>query len=188
MHSGGMVVVSRSIHIDAPVERVFALMANPAARARLNPGEAPLAVEIETGAPLRLGSVCHYRLQHGHRILDYRMRVHEFMPNRRILSTSDSAVPFEVRIETAPEGTGARLTQTESFEPSDAMLREALPDDASRDIVGVAERFFILIDPESALRLRRRQEEQLTKMLEHRMDDWLAAIKRYLEDAEGEAA
>lgn len=181
-----MIVVSRSIHIDAPVERVFALMANPAVRARLNPGETPLMVEIETGAPLRVGSICHYRLQHGGRILDYRMRVHEFIPNRRMLSTSDSAVPFEVRIETAPEGVGTRLTQTESFEPSDATLREVLPDKASSNIMGLVQRFFVLIDPEAALALRRHQEEQLTAILEHRMDDWLVAIKRYLESAAGE--
>lgn len=183
-----MIVVSRSIHIDAPVERVFALVANPAMRARLNPGETPLTVEIETGAPLRLGSVCHYRLEHGRRILDYRMRVREFIPNERILSTSDSAVPFEVRMETAREGAGVRLTQTESFEPSDAMLQEALPDEASRNILSLAERFFVLIDPEAALRLRQRQEEQLTQMLEQRMDDWLAAIKRYLERPAAEPA
>ena len=54
--------------LRAPVERVFALMANPAMRARLNPDETPLTVEIENGAPLRRGSICHYRLQHGRRI------------------------------------------------------------------------------------------------------------------------
>jgi uncharacterized protein YndB with AHSA1/START domain len=179
-----MVVVSCSIHVDAPVEHVFALVADPALRANLNPGETPLTVAIETGAPLRKGSVCHYRLQHGHRILDYRMRVHELEPNRRIVSTSDSAVPFQVRIETAPEGEGTRLTQTESFEPSDAMLREALPDKAS----SFAQRFFVWIDPEAALALRRRQEEQLTKILEARMDEWLAAIKGYLEGTTDERA
>ncbi len=178
-----MVVVSRSIHIDAPIERVFALMADPAMRARLNPGETPLSVEIETGIPLRQGSICHYRLQHGDRILDYRMRVHEFVSNQRIRSVSDSAVPFEVRIETVPEGAGTRLTQTESFEPSDAMLREALPDEVSSNTVRLAQRFFLWIDPEAALTLRRRQEEQLTKILEPRMDQWLAAIKDYLEGA-----
>lgn len=183
-----MVVVSRSIHVDAPVEHVFALMADPALRASLNPGETPLAVEIETGAPLRVGSVCHYRLQHGGRILDYRMRVHEFVPNQRILSTSDSAVPFEVRIETGPEGEGTRLTQTESFEPSDAMLREALPDNTSSNIVRFAQRFFLWMDTEAALALRRRQEEQLTKVLEPRMDEWLATIKRYLEGTTDERA
>ena len=182
-----MIVVSRSIRIDAPVERVFALMADPAMRARLNPDETPLTVEIESGAPLRRGSICHYRLQHGRRILDYRMRVQEFMPNRRILSTSDSAVPFEVRIETAPENRGTRLTQTESFEANDAMLREALPDKATTNIVGLVQRFFTLIDPEAVLTLRRRQEEQLTRILEGRMNDWLVAIKAYLEGAADEA-
>ena len=43
-------LVSRNIHIAAPVERVFALMCDPAARTRLNPQATPLRVEIENDA------------------------------------------------------------------------------------------------------------------------------------------
>jgi len=109
-----MLTVSRSIHIDAPVERVFALMADPLARSRLHPDAEPIRVEIEGGGPLRAGGVVHFRLQIGNRIADYRTRVRELDPARRIVSLSDSAVPFEVRIETEPEDRGTRLTQTET--------------------------------------------------------------------------
>ena len=85
-----MVVVSRHIHIDAPVDRVFALMANPAARAALNPFVTPIRVETEDNQPLHVGSVCHLRLQTGNRIVDYRTHVREFEPNRCIVSVSDS--------------------------------------------------------------------------------------------------
>ena len=48
-----MVVVSRSIQIQAPVARVFALMADPAAKAALHPLVQPIRVEIEDHGPLR---------------------------------------------------------------------------------------------------------------------------------------
>jgi len=99
-------LVSRNIHIAAPVERVFALMCDPVARARLNPQVTPLRVEIENDTCLHEGSVCHFRIQLGQRIVDYRTRVREFVPQRRIVSVSDTAVPFEVIIETAAENDG----------------------------------------------------------------------------------
>lgn len=177
-----MVAVSRSIHIDAPVERVFALMADPLARSRLHPDAEPIRVEIEGGGPLRAGGVCHFRLQIGNRIADYRTRVRELEPARRIVSLSDSAVPFEVRIETEPEDRGTRLTQTETFEPSDEMLIEtSVADSLTRKVLQVIEPIMPLFDPDYARRIRGRQEELLTQRLEKNLDRWLAAIKRHLE-------
>ena len=178
-----MVVVTRSIHIDAPIERVFSLMTNPADRAALNPRQQTLSAEIETDGPLRVGSVCHFRMQSGQRILDYRTRVEEFVPNRRIVSVSDSTVPFRIEVATEPQADGTRLTQTESFEPSDAMLREALPDEMLGGLVRTVQRLFMFLDPEGALRLHQRQEERLARLLEGHMEEWLTAIKHHLEGA-----
>jgi uncharacterized protein YndB with AHSA1/START domain len=176
-----MVVVSRSIHIAAPVERVFALMGDPAARSRLNPDVDPIRVEIETGAPLRLGSVCRFRLQVGERIADYRIRVTEFAPNRRIVSVSDSAVPFEVCIETEAENGGTRLTQTERFEASEEMLDRAVGDRATQRVLGFIYRLYLALDSDAALRLKQREEELLAGKLGQKLDRWLAAIKRHIE-------
>ncbi len=176
-----MVVVTRSIHIAAPVERVFALMADPAARARLNPHSRPIRVEIEHGGPLRLGAVCHFRLQLGGRIVDYRTRVREFEPSRRIVSVSDTDIPFEIRIETVPEGSGTRLTQTERFEPDDDTLRAQLPDDLNGTVLRLAYAVALLLDAEWARRLRRQQEEMVEAALGERLEQWLAAIKQALE-------
>lgn len=176
-----MIVVSRGIHIEAPVERVFALISDPLARARLNPDVKPIRVEIESGAPLRFGSVCHFRLQVGERIADYRIRVTEFVPNRRIVSVSDSAVPFEVCLETDPEHGGTRLTQTERFEASEEMLDQAVADRATQRVLGFAYRLYLAFDTDAALRLKRREEEMLASNLETKLDRWLAAIKRHLE-------
>lgn len=176
-----MVVVSRSVCINAPVERVFALVADPAARSALSPTAQPIRVEIEGGGPLGPGSICHFRLQAGNRILDYRTRVEEFEPMRRIVSVSDSAVPFRVRLETEPEAGGTRLTQTESFEPTDAQLEAALPRSPLNRVVQVAYRMLLWADLDAARRLREQQEEALVRALAPDMDRWLQAIKSRLE-------
>ena len=176
-----MVVVSRHIHIHAPVDRVFALMANPAARAALNPFVTPIRVETEDQQPLHLGSVCHFRLQTGGPIVDYRTRVHTFEPNRCIVSVSDSAVPFEIRIETRPEGDGARLTQMESFEPNEEMLSETAESETERWLMRVLVPLMAFIDTDYALRVRRRQEELLEQHLAANLERWLEAIKQHLE-------
>jgi uncharacterized protein YndB with AHSA1/START domain len=176
-----MVVVSRSIHVEAPVERVFALMSDPAARARLNPNVQPIRVEIETDASLRLGSVVHFRLQVGERIADYRIRVTEFVPGRRIVSVSDSAVSFEVCIETEPENGGTLLTQTERFEANEEMLDQAVADRATQRVLGFIYRLYLAFDTDAALRLKQREEEMLSARLGQKLERWLAAIKRRLE-------
>lgn len=175
-------IVSRSIHIDAPVERVFALVADPLERARLNPDAAPIRIEIENESPLRLGSICHYRLQVGRRIVDYRTRVREFVPNRRIASVSDSAIPIDLVIDTEEVDGGTRLTQTEVFEPSDEMLLESAP---ANEPLRRFEWLLPFLDLDYAGRVRRRREELLQEHLENRLDVWLAAIKRRLEGGTG---
>jgi len=175
-------VVSRSIHINAPVERVFALISDPLERARLNPEAAPIRVEIEGEPRLQTGSICHYRLQVGRRIVDYRMRVSEFVPGRRLVSVSDSAVPIEVGIETVAENGGTRLTQSEQFEPTDEMLMESAPSDPSDRALRFLEWLLPFLDLDYARRVLARREELLRERLESNLDNWLLAIKRRLED------
>lgn len=179
-------IVSRSIHINAPVARVFALMSDPLARSQLNPDATPLRVEIEGEACLRVGSVCRFRLQIGKRIVEYRTRVREFVLDRRIVSESDTAVPFEITVETLPEDGGTRLTQTEDFEPSDEMLIEAAPP------AGVSGRLarriawmLPFLDTDTAQNERQRQEQALREKLEGNLDRWLIAIRRHLEAPPG---
>ncbi|MBI3571466.1 MAG: SRPBCC family protein [Gammaproteobacteria bacterium] len=176
-----MVVVSHHIHIDTPVDRVFALMVNPAARAALNPFVTPIRIETEDHQPLHLGSVCHFRLQTGDRIVNYRTRVHEFEPNRCIVSVSDSAVAFEIRIETHPESNGTRLTHVESFEPSQEMLSELGKSERGCWLMRVLAPLMAFIDTDYALRVRRRQEELLEQQLVANLERWLEAIRAHLE-------
>lgn len=176
-----MITVSRNIFIKAPVERVFALMADPAARSALSPHARPIQVEIEYGESLRVGSVCHFRLQMNNRIVDYHTRVREFLPNRLIVSVSNTAVPFEIRLETRPEGDGTRLIQTEEFEPTEEMLRQALSPTLTNTVMEKIYWLLPFLDPDYAARVRRGREENLTLKLGTNLEQWLAAIKRHLE-------
>jgi len=177
-----MVVVSRSIHIDASVERVFALMADPAARAALNPFATPIRVEIENGAPLHLGSICHYRLQMGSHIVDYRSRIVEFEPNRLIVSESEAEVPFSIRVEIVPDGRGgAWMRQIERFEPTDGMLRDAVPTTTLNAALRLAHWLALYLDLDAARWLRGRLEEALSQKLGDNLDRWFEAIRAHLE-------
>jgi len=178
-----MLVVSRNIHIQAPVERVFALVADPVARSALAPHARPLRVEIDDGGPLRAGSVCHFRVQMNGRVLNYRTRVREFVPNRRIVSISDSEVPFEIALETTADRDGTRLTQTERFEPTEAMLQQALRQTPSSAAMEQIYQWLPFLDPEYATRVHRGREQMLAQQLEGNMEQWLTAIKRHLEAA-----
>lgn len=178
-----MIVVSQSVHVEAPVETVFALMADPAQRTRLNPLVSAPSAEIEGGGEMCVGSTCRFRFCLHGRAVEYRSRVEEFDPPHRIVLSSDSAIPFQVCIETTPEGTGTRLTQTERFEPTDAMLEQALPDRAGGAAVKLAWKLYLFFDTDQALELRTRQEQLLVQRLEANMGQWLSAVKRHLEQA-----
>jgi hypothetical protein len=173
-----MVNATRSIHIDAPVEQVFRLMADPFRRAALNPEVEPIQAEVEGGGPLRKGSVCHYRLQTSNRIIDYRMRVIAFESNHLIESQSNSEVPFQVRIETTPDEDGSRLSQSEQFEPTEELLDEVDPQSAfTRLVYG----FYLLFDVDAAMRLRERREALLEDQLGRRLEAWLGSVRAYFD-------
>lgn len=180
----GRMQICRSLHIEAPVERVFRLVTDPATRAGLNPDATPLRVDIEGDGSLRIGSICHYRMEIGGRIVDYHMRITELEPNRRLVSVSeDTSVPFEVAIELEPEAEGTHLLQAERFDPSEEMLTAALPrgDDA---LPGFLEQALLFVDQDKALDLRKRQEAALQAELEDKLEDWLSAIKARVEQSE----
>ena len=176
-----MITVRSSVNIDAPLDKVFDLMADPAAKAQLNPLVEPIDVGVVGEEKLKLGSICHYRLRYGNAYLDYHGRVTAFEPNHLIESVTDSEAAIQITVETVAENNGTRLTQTERFEPSDQMLEVALPSSMKERILSLSYKIFLWTDVDSAVRLRRQREEQLTLMLTRNLDNWMAAIKQKLE-------
>lgn len=178
--------ITRSVHIDAPVEKVFALIADPHARAQLNPNLTPLYVEIEDGRPLHKGSVCRYRVQTGKQIVDFRSRVQLLEPNRRLIAVVDTAVPIEVDIQVEAQGAGTVLKHSERFDPNEAMLQTAASEEHNR-VMAFVYRVLMWFDLDIAQSLRQQRERRLKQQLEENLGRWLEAIKAKLERAGVEA-
>lgn len=176
-------IVTCGIHIQAPVERVFAFITDFEARARLNPLVTPIRIEIESGGPLQAGAVCHFRLQSGNRVLDYRTHVTEFILNRKVVTVSNTAVPFELCLETVAEDGGTRYTHTELFDPSEAMLLEAAQRAGGNRFTQWLDGVLLFLDPDATDRQHARREALLRQQLEDNLRHWLAAIRQHLEVA-----
>ena len=61
------------------------------------------------------------------------------------------------------------------------MLNQTLPDSGTRSLLRAVYRLFLLEDTDAALRLRQRQEDLLARNLGEKMERWLMAIKRHVE-------
>ena len=176
-------LVSRNIDIAASAEHVWALVTDPQRRAVLNPAIKVIEVTIEDGGPLQRDSSTRYRLEIGGRIVEYRTRVLEFSPNRRLVTRSDSAVPFETTLELATLASGTRLTHSERLEPTADMIQRQIDRIADGRDVGVVERMALWLDGDASERLRDSAVERLEKSLGDTLDQWLAAMRDELEKA-----
>jgi uncharacterized protein YndB with AHSA1/START domain len=176
-------LVTRTIDIAVPPDRVWALVTDPERRARLNPAVRVIAVEIEDGQALHRDSVTRYRLEIGGRITEYRTRVRQLVPHRRLVAEADAALPFETTLELQSLRHGTRLIHSEQLEPSADMIQQAINRLAEGRQLGLAERFALWMDGDASERLRDRALEDIERSLGDALDRWLAAIRADLESS-----
>jgi hypothetical protein len=174
-------IVSRRIDIRAPIGKVFALMCDPARRARLNPGITPIAVEFEGNGPVAAGTVCHFRLQTAAGIADYRSRVLTLVPGRQIVWCTDTAVPVEITLTVEQHPGYCRFTHAEAFEPSEAMLGTASPKGSRGRFLRWVAGLLPFLDLDAAERLQTQREQALAAKLGEGLERWLDAIRAELE-------
>jgi uncharacterized protein YndB with AHSA1/START domain len=176
-------LVSRNIDIAATAERVWTLVTDPRRRASLNPAVKVIEVEIAGGGPLQRDSSTRYRLAIGGRIVEYRTRVLELVPGRRLVTRSDSAAPFETTLELTPLASGTRLSHSERLEPTTDMIQRAIDQLGGGQDLGWRERLTLWLDGDASERLRDRALQHLESSLGVTLDRWLAAIRDDLERA-----
>jgi len=174
-------LVSRNIDIAVTPEQAWSLVADPRRRAAHNPAIKIIEVEIEGGGPLQPGSMTRYRLEIGGQRVEYRTRVLEMLPPRRLVTRSDSTVPFEATIELTPLKNGTRFTHTERLEPSAEMIQGAIDAIAGGESVGGLERMVLWLDGDASERLHDRAIKHLETSLGATLDLWLNAIRHDLE-------
>jgi hypothetical protein len=175
-----MVRFRKSVTIQADPDAVFALVADVARKAHLNPGTEVIRVEQETDGPVGKQTVFHFVLRHGVQIIDYRSRCVAFKAGRIMETVSFTEPSFSVRVTVEPGPDGACLTQEEWFDlkppPRARAPRQGLVGLLTNLAVGI---FGEPASPRGAL--RQADEAKIQAQLETRLAQWLQAIKAHLE-------
>src|SRR5574341_2142640 len=81
--------LAATVEIAAPAGKVFALICDPLAKARLNPFVQVIRIERDDSGPLQEGGITFFRLQKGTRIFEYRTRCVGLTPDRLLESRSE---------------------------------------------------------------------------------------------------
>lgn len=159
---------------------MFALVADIARKAQLNPGTEVIRVEQETDGPVSEQTVFHLVLRHGAQIIDYRSRCVAFEAGHMMETVSFTKPSFSVRVTVEPDPNGARLTQEEWFDlkppPRSRSSRQGLMGLLTNLAAGI---FGGPASPREAL--RQVDEAKIQAQLETRLARWLQAIKAHLE-------
>jgi hypothetical protein len=182
-----IVTVAESVEILSPPSKVFALVRDAQAKARLNPLVQVIRIEHETPGPFREGSVTFFRLQKGKRIFEYRTRCHRLEADRLLENQAELPTLFRVRVEVEPTPDGTLLTQQEECEVGVEML-EGLPVSRRAERAWQTIKILNLVLPalgrEAYAVILRERAEALRISLRRELWAWLQAIKRHLETVE----
>jgi hypothetical protein len=176
--------VAAAVEIIAPAGRVFALVSDPLAKARLNPFVQVIRIEREDPEPLREGSITFYRLQKGTRIFEYRTRCLRLKPDRLLESQAELPTLFRVRVDVEPIPGGSRLTQREECEVTLTML-DRLPVSRRAERAWKTIKLVSFVVPSLAREtfavILQERAEAFRLVMERELRGWLQAIKRHLE-------
>jgi|GEM_PF-1554581 len=180
-HNGRQVVrVSASVEIGVEPGAVFELVTDLRRKTSLSPHTAVLDITRRPDGPVDVGTVFHHRIAVDGHIGDYRNRVVELSPGRRMVTESDSSPPFRIVVIVEPIASGARLTQEETFPLTELVV----PVPQASGWIGKLLRFMFGDDKvirQGSDSLAREVEEMQYK-LQPRLEAWLNSIKADLEE------
>jgi hypothetical protein len=176
--------IKEAVEIATPPASVYALVSDPAAKARLNPFTQAIRIEREDPGPLREGSVTFFRIQKGTRIFEYRMRCIRHEPGRLIESRAELPTLFTVRVEVEPLPGGSRLKQTEECEVTPYMLEGLLVTRRAEHawkLVKVLNFVLPELVHETFAVILRERADSLRVSMQRELREWLHAIKAHVE-------
>ncbi len=180
--------VVEAVDIAAPPAAVFALVAEPLAKARLNPAIQVIRIEREDPGPLREGSVTFFRLQKGRRIFEYRTRCRRLEPGRLLETQAELPTLVRARVEVAPASGGTRLRQREECEVTAEMVEGlAVPRRAERAwrTLKLLHLFLPDLARETYGLVLRERADALRLVMKRELQAWLHGIKTHLETEHG---
>ncbi|WP_455222964.1 SRPBCC family protein [Kaarinaea lacus] len=175
-----MIRVKGSVNIETRPDQVFALISDARKCAELNPRIEVIDISAEPADQLHEGTVFHNRVVVEGRMTEYTSKVVAFEPDHSLQIKTNTYPEVTITYQVAPVPGGSRLEQ----ELISSVTREdPIP-------VNLPYWFAKLVDmfakeshsPEERAALQRQEEAMMTEELQAQLDEWLAVVKKYLEE------
>ena len=175
-----MIRVNGSVNINANPQQVFALISDVHQCGELNPWIKVINITAEPAGQMRAGTIYHYRIVVEGRMTEYTSKVLAFEPDRVIEIQTDTDPVVNIKYRLAPIAEGSHLEQemTSSVKgPQPAQV--VLPGWFAKLMGNLVKE---VRSPEQNEVLLRQEEAMTQQQLQAQLDEWLAIVKKYLED------
>ena len=178
-----MVQVKGEINIHVSPQEVFALLSDVRECAELNPRIQVIDITSEPAGRVGEGTVFHNRIVVAGRMTEYDSKVIVFKPDQLLHIRTNTNPEVNVKYQLTPVTEGCRLEQefissSRPEEPTPAKLPgwfAQLMDRLTEQSPGVAQ------DTES----QQQDEVMMREELQTQLDEWLAIVKKHLEQQQG---
>jgi len=175
-----MIRVKGAIDIEISPEQVFALISDVRKCGELNPRIEVISISAEPAGKVREGTIFHYRIVVEGRMTEYTSKVVSFEADRLLQFKTNTYPEVNIKYQITPVPGGARLEQElTSSVTQDNPIPVNLPYWFAKLVNMFAK------EPESAEQsaAKKKEEESLMeKELQAQLDEWLAIVKKYLEE------
>ena len=175
-----MIRVKSSVNIQASPEEVFALISDVRRCGELNPRVEVINISNEPPGKVTEGTVFHYRIVIQGKMTEYSSKVITFEPNRLLETQTDTYPVVNISIKIEPIEGGVCLEQELTSEvPREESTPVAFPGWFSK-LIGRLEKE--TSGAESGEALYQQQEAAMQEQLQEQLDEWLAVVKKHLEE------
>ncbi|WP_455219680.1 SRPBCC family protein [Kaarinaea lacus] len=175
-----MIHVKSAVNIQASPEDVFSLISDVRRCGELNPRIEVINISSEPAGQLSEGTVIHYRIVVEGRMTEYSSKVVAFEPGRLMETQTDTDPVVTITIRIHPVEGGVCLEQ----ELATSVARQQ---STSVELPGWFAKLMGRLEKETNSAeygdtLYQRQEQTMQDQLQVQLDEWLAIVKKHLEE------
>lgn len=175
-----MIQVQGSVNIQASAEKVFALISDVRRCGELNPRIEVINITNEPVGKVEQGTVFHYRIVVEGKMTDYSSKVVAFEPNRLMETQTNTDPVVNISIKIKPIEGGVCLEQ----ELTSTVTRE---ESAPVEFPGWFAKLMGRLEKETNSAehgevLLQQQEVTMQEQLQVQLNEWLAIVKKHLEE------
>jgi len=174
-----MIRVKGSIKIEISPEQVFALISDVHQCGQLNPRIEVLSISANPPGQISEGTVFHNRVVVEGRLTEFTSKVVAYEPSRLLQLKSDSYPELSVKYQVVPVPGGARLEQELT---SSVTQENPIPVNLPYWFARLVDLFAKESSRQEHSAAIKQEEALMENELQAQLDEWLAIVKKYLED------